>query len=200
MGLTGLLLTGFLIVHMAGNLQLIFSDAVDFNAYSHTLVSNPLIYFAEIGLLALFVFHFGNGIYLTLKNKDARSKGRYAVDKPAGHTSRKSFSSGTMIISGALVLIFVPLHVWMFKYGDMGQLNGVNDVHGLVVQKFSNLGIVIWYCVSMILIGFHLWHGFGSGFESLGVRHRKGLRRFGQALAVVLTAGFFIIPIAVYLR
>ena len=98
-----------------------------------------------------------------------------------------------------MLLIFVPLHVWMFKYGVKAQRDGIDDLYSLVLGKFSNIAMVIWYMLSMVVVGFHLWHGFGSGFESLGVRYRKPLRRAGQALAVVIAGGFFLIPPIVFL-
>jgi succinate dehydrogenase / fumarate reductase, cytochrome b subunit len=199
MGLTGLLLIGFLITHMAANLLILAGDQGSaFNNYSHALTSNPLIYVAEVGLLALFIGHMINGIVITLKNKAARSQA-YAFPATAGRTSRKSAASRTMIITGILVLIFVPLHVWMFKYGVKAQRDGIDDLYSLVLGKFSNIAMVIWYMLSMVVVGFHLWHGFGSGFESLGVRYRKPLRRAGQALAVLIAGGFFLIPPIVFL-
>ncbi len=200
MGLSGLLLIGFLITHVAANMLVFAGDGGKaFNTYSHTLTSNPLIYIAEFGLLALFVGHLVNGIIITLRNKAARSQG-YAFPASAGRTSRKSAASRTMIITGILVLVFVPLHIWMFKFGEAASKDGMADLYSLVASKFSNIGMVAWYMISMVVVGFHLWHGFGSGFESLGVRYRAPLRRFGQALAVLISGGFFIIPILMYLK
>ncbi len=199
MAVTGLLLIGFLIAHMSGNL-LIFVSPEAFNDYSHALISNPLIYIAEFGLLALFVAHLASGILVTRNNKLARPVA-YQADEYAGAPSRKSIASSTMIYSGILVLLFVPLHLWSFKFGayyESAADPGVRDLHRLVIEKFAHAGYVAWYVLAMIVIGFHLWHGFGSGFESLGVKYRKGLRRFGQALAVVIAGGFTMIPLLVY--
>lgn len=200
MGITGLLLIGFLIMHLAGNL-LVFVGAEAFNHYSEVLISNPFIYVAEAGLLLLFVVHFVNGITLTLKNRTARPVA-YVKKEPAGYTSRKSLASTTMILSGLVVLVFVPLHIWTFKLGPDYPVPGhpeVRDLYRLVMEIFASPAAVVWYVVALTLVGFHLWHGFGSGFESLGVAYRKPLRRFGQALAVVLAGGFIVIPIIVYL-
>jgi succinate dehydrogenase / fumarate reductase cytochrome b subunit len=199
MGLTGLLLIGFLVTHVAANMLLFAGDnGQSFNAYSHALTSNPLIYVAEVGLLVLFLGHLINGFIVVARNKAARPH-EYAYKATAGRTSRKSFASRSMIYTGVLVLIFVPLHIWMFKFGEKAQRDGVEDLYSLVVGKFSNIGIVLWYMVSMVVVGLHLWHGFGSGFESLGVRHRKQLRIFGQALAVLIAGGFLMIPPIVFL-
>ncbi|MFQ5664959.1 MAG: succinate dehydrogenase cytochrome b subunit [Candidatus Binatia bacterium] len=198
MGLTGLLLIGFLVVHLAGNL-LIFSGAQTFNEYSEKLVSNPLIYLAELVLLILFVVHLALGITVTRGNWEARPQG-YVKKARAHYTSHKSLSSTTMIVSGVVVLVFVPIHILTFKFGPdyPSAVPHVRDLYRLVIEVFRSPLYVAWYVVAMVVIGFHLWHGFGSGFESLGWSYRKPLRRFGQLLAVVLAGGFLLIPVAIY--
>ncbi len=199
MGATGLLLLAFLVVHLAGNV-LVFAGPGPFNAYSHKLIANPLVYVAEVGLLVLFVAHLVSGILVARANAKARPVG-YVVKRRAGGASHKSVASSTMIFSGLLILLFVPLHLWTFKFGAhyaAADDPAVRDLYRLVVETFSRPLEVVWYVAAMIVIGFHLWHAFGSGLESLGVSYRRSLRRLGQGLAVVLTAGFVIIPIAVY--
>lgn len=200
MGLTGLLLIGFLIAHLAGNL-LILKSSEAFNDYEHAMTTNPLLYVAEIGLLTLFVAHFISGIGVTLKNRAARPVG-YTVKRFAGHTSHKSLSSATMIVTGIVVLVFVPLHLYTFKYGTHYPLAGNpqrRDLYRLVIEEFHEPLEVIWYVVAMVVVGFHLWHGFGSGFESLGLTYRKPLRQLGHGLAIVIAGGFLIIPLIVFL-
>ncbi len=199
MGLTGVLLIGFLVVHMTGNL-LILAGPEAYNHYSHALVSNPLIYGAELGLLALFVGHLLLGIVVTLGNWAARPQG-YAVKERAGHGSRKSLASTTMIFSGLVLLVFVPLHVWTFKFGpeySSAAAPEVRDLYRLVIEFFQSPGYAIGYMVALAIIGFHAWHGFASAFESMGVSHRSWLTNLGRLLAVVLVAGFITVPIAVY--
>jgi succinate dehydrogenase / fumarate reductase cytochrome b subunit len=199
MAVSGLLLLGFLVAHLAGNL-LIFESAKAFNAYSHKLISNPLIYAAELGLLLLFVAHLAAGILVTLKNRAARSA-PYELKRWAGSPSHKSWASTTMILSGIVVLVFVPLHLITFKFGTYyaAAEPGVRDLHRLVVEKFQKPVWTAWYVVAMIVIGFHLWHGFGSAFETLGVHYRRPLRRFGELLAVLIAGGFLLIPVILYL-
>lgn len=200
MGATGLLLLAFLVVHLAGNV-LLFAGPATFNEYSHKLISNPLVYVAEIGLVVLYVAHLVSGLVVTRTNQRARPVG-YATKRRAGGASHKSVASTTMILSGLLILAFVPLHLWTFKFGPTYAAPNdpaVRDLYRLVMEIFSRPLEVVWYVLAMIVIGFHLWHAFGSGLESLGVSYRRSLRWFGQGLAVVLTAGFVIIPIAVYL-
>lgn len=199
MGLTGLAMIGFLIAHMSGNL-LVFAGPGPYNAYSHSLVSNPLIYVAEAGLLALFVGHFVSGIRVWLRNRAARPVG-YRVKKRAGHTSHKSLASTTMILTGLVLLVFVPLHIRMFKFGPHYETPGepgVRDLHRLLVEDFQNPVLVAWYVLAMGVVGFHLWHGFGSAFDSLGVAHRPALRRTGQLVAIAIAGGFVVVPLVVF--
>lgn len=200
MALTGLPLIGFLVLHLSGNL-LLFAGPAAFNGYSHTLVSNPLVYPAEAALLVLFVTHFVTGIVVTRRNRAARPV-RYQVRSRAGHTSHKSVASTTMILTGLVLLGFVPLHLFLFKFGTYYASPtdpGVRDLYRLVIEVFQDPVHVAWYVFAMAVIGFHLWHGFGSGFESLGVAYRAPLRRFGQLLAMVLAGGFLVIPVIVFL-
>jgi succinate dehydrogenase / fumarate reductase cytochrome b subunit len=201
MAATGLLLVGFLVAHLTGNL-LVFVGPTAFNEYSHALVSNHFIYLAEFGLLALFVLHLTSGILVARANRAARPE-RYAVRRRAGHTSNKSLASATMILSGLVVLAFVPIHLLTFKFGAWyqdAQDPGMRDLYRLVLEVFRDPLHVAWYVVAMTVIGFHLWHGFASGLETLGIASRPGVRRFSALLAVALAGGFAIIPIVLYLR
>lgn len=200
MALTGLLLGGFLVAHLAGNL-LIFLGADAFNEYSHGLLSNPLIYVAEAGLVLLFVAHFVSGILLYRQNQLARPQA-YDMTEPAGHTSRKTLASTTMIFSGLFLLVFVPLHLKTFKFGahyETAAAEPIRDLHRLVLEVFANPLYVLFYVVAMVIVGFHLYHGVGSGFQSLGLDYRKGLLAFGRGFAVVIAGGFLLIPIFLFL-
>src|SRR6185436_4943764 len=104
-GLTGLLLFAYLILHLAGNL-IVFAGQDTFNGYSHALISNPLVVPAEIALIGVFVLHIFKAVTMWLRNQAARPAG-YAQKTWAGHTSRKSLSSTTMIWTGLVILVFV---------------------------------------------------------------------------------------------
>lgn len=200
MGASGLLLLAFLLVHVAGNLT-IFAGPDVFNGYSHHLTSNPLIYVAELGLVVLFVAHLISGLLVTARNRAARPV-RYAVKRRAGGKSHKSVASSTMILTGIFLIVFVPLHLWTFKYGPHYASPAdpaVRDLHRLVIEEFHEPLEVVWYVGAMLIIGFHLWHAFGSGLASLGIDDRDWLRRAGQVLAVAITVGFVVVPIAVWL-
>lgn len=200
MALTGVLLTGFLVAHLVGNI-LIFVSPESFNHYSHNLVSNPLIYIAEGGLLALFVAHFVSGILLYRQNREARPVG-YSVKRNAGHTSHKSVASTAMIFTGIFLLVFVPLHLWTFKFGaHYASANEpeVRDLYRLVIEIFSSPANVAFYVAAMALVGLHLFHGVGSAFQSVGIYYRRGPRFIGQVAALVIAGGFLILPILIYL-
>src|SRR5262247_4111597 len=111
-GITGLGLVLYLIVHIAGNLM-IFGGPSFFNRYAYTLESNPLIPVIEIGLLLIFLAHVYKTVAMFLSNQQARPA-RYMQKKRAGHTSRKNFASSTMIASGLWLLLFIIIHVRAF--------------------------------------------------------------------------------------
>ena len=199
---TGLALFGFLIAHLAGNL-LVLSGPDMFNAYSHKLISNPLIYIAEAGLAGIFLLHIWKTVTNFFRNASARPA-RYAVKKPAGHTSRKSVSSSTMIVSGTTILVFLILHLKTFKFGayyDAAE-PGVRDLYRLTLEVFHKPGYVIWYVVAMVLVGMHLRHGISSALQSLGAIP-PGLTRkvltAGTLVALAIAGGFALIPVWIYL-
>ena len=200
MGLTGLLLILFLIVHLGGNL-LIFSGPDAYNAYSEKLITSPLIYAAEAGLLVLFAAHFMTSFVVTRRNLAARPTPYYRR-RWVRRTSHKSLASTTMLLSGLVVLAFVPLHLYTFKFGPHYPSAAdprVRDLYRLVIEVFADPRYVAWYAFAMSVIGLHLWHGVGSAFQSLGVTNRGVLYRGGQLLATILAGGFLTIPVALFL-
>jgi len=200
--LTGLALFGFLIVHLAGNLLLLAGPEA-FNSYSHKLISNPLIYLAEAGLAAIFLLHVWKAVRTVGRNAGARPA-RYAVKKPAGHTSRKTLSSSTMILSGVTIFVFLVLHLKTFKFGawyDAAE-PGVRDIYRLTIEVFQRPGYVIWYVIAMVLVGMHLRHGITSALQSLGAIPAGMTRRVltaGAIIAAIIAGGFAFIPVWVYL-
>jgi succinate dehydrogenase / fumarate reductase cytochrome b subunit len=199
---TGLALFGFLIAHLAGNL-LVLSGPEAFNAYSHKLISNPLIYAAEAGLAGIFLVHVWKTVGSFFGWVRARPV-RYAVKKPAGHTSRKTLSSSTMIVSGTTILVFLILHLKTFKFGayyDAAE-PGVRDLYRLTIEVFHKPGYVIWYAIAMMFVGMHLRHGITSALQSLGVIP-PGMTRTvltgGAVVAIAIAGGFALIPVWIYL-
>jgi succinate dehydrogenase / fumarate reductase, cytochrome b subunit len=200
--LTGLVLIVYLILHLVGN-ALVFLGPETFNGYSHRLISNPLIIPIEIGLLAIFALHIYKAVRMAVTNQQARPV-KYVRKERADHTSRKSLASSTMIVTGLITLVFVIIHLQHFKFGTEYLVSGTDtrDLYRLEMELFSNPLIVGLYVACMVVVGFHLWHGFSSAFQSLGAddaRFTPRIRALGKLLALVITGGFIIIPIWVLL-
>ena len=201
-GLTGLALFLYLILHLAGN-ALVFAGRDIFNEYSHTLISNPLIVPIELGLALIFVVHFSQAISNYLKNRAARPIG-YVKKVAAGRTSRKSLSSSSMIVSGLVILLFVVVHVKQFKYGAWYQTAGpesIRDLYRTEVEVFSQPVWVAFYVIATAIVGLHLRHGIASGFQSIGLDHPVYTRRLTAVsilFAVLIGAGLGFIPLYLY--
>jgi succinate dehydrogenase / fumarate reductase cytochrome b subunit len=202
-GLTGIALFLYLILHLIGN-ALFFAGPELFNEYSHVLISNPLIVPIEIGLAAIFVLHVYKTVVNWFANRAARPVG-YAKKEMAGHTSRKSLASSTMIVTGLVGLVFVLIHVKQFKYGTWYQVTDapeVRDLYRLELEVFSSPLWVAFYAICTGLVGLHLRHGIASAFQSLGLDHPLYTRRlttWGIIGALVIGGGLALIPIWVYL-
>jgi len=198
MGVTGLLLCGFLVSHLMGNLLIIYS-AEAFNNYAHALITNPLIYVAEAGLATIFLTHIFLAIKLTIENHQARPE-KYYVKSRTGRGA--TFASATMPYTGLIILIFLIKHLLDFKFGPEFEVTyaGVTmrDLHRLVMEHFENPLNVCWYIFAVICLGVHVSHGFWSAFQSIGFNHEKyncTLKCAAKGFAVMITLGFSIIPI-----
>jgi succinate dehydrogenase / fumarate reductase, cytochrome b subunit len=202
-GLTGLALFAYLVLHLAGN-AMIFLGRETFNKYSHFLISNPLIVPVEIGLLLIFLLHVYKAITMWIGNKAARPVG-YQKKAWAGHASRKSLASSTMIASGVITLLFVLVHVKQFKYGTFYLAAGtdkVRDLYRTEIEVFQHPLWVAFYVLCTLVVGLHLRHGISSAFQSLGLEHPRYTRRIvglGILLAIVIGGGLAMIPVWVYL-
>jgi succinate dehydrogenase / fumarate reductase cytochrome b subunit len=203
-GLTGALLVGFLLVHLGGNLTLLVSPGL-FNTYTHHLESlGILLYAVEIVLLAIFIAHIVTALGVQLGKRRARPKG-YAVNASKGGPSRKTLASRSMIVTGLVLLVFLPLHVWMFKFNQgrpspYMQHGGreLRDLYTIVVIAFKNPAIAWGYAAVMFLLGFHLRHGFWSALQSLGALNRRLLPLVyaaGLVVALLLASGFILLPL-----
>ena len=191
MALTGLAWFGFVIVHLGGNL-LLYRGPESFNSYSDKLLANPFLIPAEIALVVFLLSHALSALRVTRENLTARPD-RY-VYKVAS-TGSSTFASRTMWYGGVIVLLFIIIHVWMFKFGDQ---SGEYGLWGLVVRSFKNPLIAAWYIFAMLPLGLHLSHGFSSAFQTLGViqpRWRPGLQKTGLVLGWVLAVGFILLPL-----
>jgi succinate dehydrogenase / fumarate reductase cytochrome b subunit len=204
MAITGTLLFGFLVGHMAGNL-LAFRGQEAMNAYAHFLKTSPiLLWTVRVGLLVVFVLHVAVATTLVRKNKAARPE-RYVH----AATVQASFASLTMIYSGLVVLAFVVFHLLHFTLGTIQREHyvlqdalGRHDVYTMAVLGFRTPVVTLAYAVAVLLLGLHLSHGLQSLFQSLGIRHARLTPWLGTAapiVAALLTVGFLAVPLSVLL-
>ncbi len=208
MGFTGLLLCGFIVIHLLGNLTLLSSDMDPFNKYAHFLTQElgNIVYVAEFLLAAVFLIHFIYAIVVTLNNWKARPQS-YAVVKNAKHTSKKSIASSTMIYTGLIVITFLVWHLLHFKFGEIimyttadGKV--IRDLYTVVHQFYGNIVNVILYLLVMALLGFHLSHGFWSAFQSLGLNGKRFtpfVYTVGTVFAVIMAIGFIFLPVYIFI-
>lgn len=265
MALTGLFLCLFLAGHLAGNLQLIFSDALHFNQYALFMTSNPAVKLLSYVTYISILFHAVDGFMLTYQNVKARPVG-YAKSNPGANSS---FSSRNMAILGTLILVFIITHMvnfWAKMHFDknmplqtvtveaMGQKQdlylttnegylpvqqvaksydeatksglqtyienrtefyntqakvkvgeGYKDLHKITVAFFKDAkyGLIatILYVIAMVVLAFHLLHGFQSAFQSLGLNNPNWtpkIKFFGTAFAIVVPLLFAIIPVYIH--
>ncbi len=206
MALTGLFLILFLVVHLIGNLQLLKSDdGQAFNVYAQFMTSNPLIKAVSYVNYGFILIHIIWSIILTRRNRIARGPG-YAVSKNSSH-----WTSRNMGILGTFIFIFLVIHLRGFWYemhwGGIATSNyegtDYKNLYVVVDLAYSELWYVILYVVSMLLLAFHLFHGFGSAFQTLGLNHIKYnpvIKFVGVAFAVIVPALFALIPIYMYLN
>ena len=226
MGASGLLLCGFLVTHLAGNL-LIYGGQSVYNAYEAKLHSfGPWLWVAEIGLLALFLLQIVLAVTLTLANRTARGRYGYEVVESKQETSVLNAAPRTwMFISGSIVLVFLIYHVAGSRFGLMDEspvlaevaisegnveeygaaesATGLPAIHGyerMIAILRSPLSAVV-YLFGIVFLGFHLSHGFASAFRSLGLAHpvyTRWIYRLGLAFALVIAVGFASIPIWIW--
>lgn len=207
MALTGLFLVIFLIVHLAGNLQLLATDGGKaFNIYADFMTSNSIVKITSFVLYASFIIHIIWSILLTRQNKAARPIG-YAKTDPLA----RSWASRNMGLMGTLIFIFLVIHLKNFWYEmHWGGIEAVKydmkeyrDLYSVTVAVFRELWYVILYVVAMIGLAFHLFHGFRSMFQTLGINHPKYnplINFVGGAYAILVPAAFAAIPIIIYIQ
>jgi succinate dehydrogenase / fumarate reductase cytochrome b subunit len=208
MALTGLFLILFLVVHLSGNFQLLKGDGGKaFNVYAEFMTTNPVIKVISYGNYTFILLHIFLALVLTGKNRAARGSERYKV------TSGKSstWSSRNMGILGTIILIFLVIHLKDFwaqmHWGGIPKANydgrEVKDLYAIVALAFSQRWYVALYVVCMVGLGFHLWHGFASAFQTLGLNHVKYnpiIHFVGKAFAIIVPALFALIPIIMFLK
>lgn len=201
---TGLVLFGFVIGHMAGNLQ-VFLGPGHLNAYAAFLQSQQeLLWVARIVLLVSLITHVALIIDLNGRNQGAR-KSRYKVETT--HTQQSPFeryARSTMILSGPIVLLFILFHLAHFTLGVVPGLPFEHgDVYNNVVLGFQNPVIAGIYIFANILLGLHLFHGGHSMLQTLGFRNPRlfaPARSIAMGLAILIVIGNVAMPTAALAR
>ena len=198
MALSAMFLLIFLVTHLSLNLISVFSEE-GFNKASEFMGSNPLIQFVMQPILFVgVIFHFVMGFVLEFKNRAARPV-KYAV---TNNSQNSTWMSRNMIISGALILIYLVIHLADFwvptvSKNYLGVIHEESDFEHLQ-EKFQPLWRVILYIVSFVLLGLHLAHGFQSSFQSIGARHPKYLKcvqSLGTWYSILIPLGFIIVAV-----
>lgn len=198
MGVTGLIGIGFVILHSLGNL-LIFQGSTALNSYSHFLKSSAeLLWALRIVLLVAVTLHVIAAVQLTRQSRAAR---------PIGYVKHEAqvatIASRTMRWGGALLLIFIVVHILHFTTGTIRPAGVFSreDVYANAVSSFRIWWVSLFYVVSMIALGFHLFHGAWSSVRSIGVSPpspRPMHRKISLLIAVLVWAAFTAVPVAVF--
>ena len=203
---TGLLLCGFLVVHLVGNL-LLYVGPTAYNDYAHALHENDaLLKVGEVGLVALFLTHLMLAIRISFENRAAR-KVRYRLNESKIENRQSPFHpENFMLISGLFVLGFLVLHLVDFTFllrTDIAYSNYEGNEAAKADAILSTPLTQIVYAIGCALLGLHLAHGFSSAFQSLGMNHPQYeslLKWIGVIFAVVIAVGFVSFPIVYFLR
>ncbi len=200
MALTGLILLGFLIGHMLGNLQ-VFLGAEALNGYAHKLRAlGPLLWAVRSILLIAFVLHSWMVVDLYVRSAAARPVG-YRTYK----TVATNYAVRVMWLSGIVILLFVVYHIAHFTYPGIAMSSSyTHDSHGDVYRNVINGFSVSWvagvYVLAQLLLGLHIYHGSWSLLQTLGINHPRyngSLRGLAKGIAVVIVAGNCTIPLAI---
>src|SRR3954468_6969262 len=200
-GLSGLFLVLYLLIHVGGNLLVFFGPQV-FNNYAYNMeVRNPTLPILEIVILIGFLLHIFKTVSMYLGNQAARPVS-YVKKERAGYTSRKSFASSTMIFGGLWLIVFLIIHVKAFRFSpEIEWPGGGRDLYQQEMAVFANPLMVAFYIVSMLVVGSHLWHGTSSAFQSIGMTHPRWTPRLivaGKVLAVLVAGAFIVIAVWAY--
>jgi len=206
MGITGLFLMLFLMVHCGVNALVFFPDDGEmFNKAAHFMGTNFFIRLGEVVLFLGLIWHVLQSVRVTLTNAKARPEGyaKFANSSP--------WYSRSMGLLGTLILIFLIIHLahfWVqsrFVGLDSIKYQGehYDDLYVLMMETFSNLWVVIIYFLAMISLSYHLLHGFQSAFQTLGINHKKYtpfIKLLGTIYSILIPLLFAIMPIVLYLK
>jgi succinate dehydrogenase / fumarate reductase, cytochrome b subunit len=197
MAVTGMILFGFVVAHLIGNLQ-IFLPPEKINHYAASLRTIPaLLWGARITLLVSVILHVWASFQLWSLQRAARPIPY--VKKANVHST---YASRTMMWSGPIVLAFIVFHLLHFTFGVVhpGGPFDEHNVYNNVVTGFQVWPVSLFYIIAMIMLCYHLYHGLWSMFQSLGFSHpvyTPWLQRFAKIIAILIAVGNISIPVAV---
>jgi len=204
MGITGLFLILFLIVHCFINSLIFLNDGgLTFNLGAHFMATNWLIRGSEVILMVGLLAHIVQGLRLTFQNQASRPV-KYAVND--GNANSKWYSR-SMGLLGTLLLIFLIVHLsnfWVvsrFTGIPTTDSNGHEDLFAVMRETFQNVWVVVLYVLAMASLAYHLLHGFASAFQTLGWNHKKYtplIKGLGVWYSIIIALLFAAMPIAVH--
>ena len=199
MGVTGIIGIGYLLLHMAGNLQ-VFLGPEKINGYARLLhgPAAELLWVARAILLAAVILHVVCAVQLT-----ARSKASRPVRYQRRYDQVSTWGARTIRVGGLLLLLFIPLHIMHFttKTWRPAGTFAEGDIYGNVVGSFRLWWVALLYVVAMVFVGLHLYHGAWSVLRTLGLKKLSGnpfQRRAATGLAVLIWLGFTVVPLAIW--
>src|SRR5262245_12437682 len=195
MAITGLILVGFVIGHMLGNLQ-VFVSANQMNEYAAMLKANAeLLWGVRMVLLGAVMLHIVAAVQLTRMSQRGRPEGYHYKD-----VIQADYAARTMRWSGPIIAVFVLYHLLHFTTGTVHPQFAVHDVYRNVILGFRAWPVSVFYIMAMLALAFHLWHGIWSMFQTLGLinpRSDKMIQRLAAIATLAIVIGFISIPMAV---
>jgi len=206
MSLAGIFLLSFLVVHLVINLLVLKENTDSFNLAANFMATNPIIKIMEIVLFGGFFLHMIYGVIVSIQNMLARGNKRYKVTT----NNQLSFFSKYMFHTAVVITVFLVIHLADFYFkakffhgADEIMINGktLHDLGALVIAKFQILPYSIFYIVALLILAFHLHHGFQSAFQTLGINHKTYtpfIKAIGVIYSIIVPLGFIIIPVAIY--
>ncbi len=204
MAVTGLILFGFIIVHMLANLQIFLPVEANgvrpLDAYAaHLRALPPLLWGTRVVLLVAVILHIVAAWQLTVLNRFEARNSRYVKYTPVA----SSYASRTMVWSGPIIFFYVIYHLLDLTFGAVNPAFQAGHVFHNVVTDFQHPVVAIFYIVANVCLAFHLYHGAWSMCQTVGIAHPRYtpiLKRASALVAIVIGAGFCSVPLAVMLH
>ncbi|MFL5753746.1 MAG: succinate dehydrogenase cytochrome b subunit [Bacteroidia bacterium] len=201
MGLTGLFLISFLIVHVSINACIFFNDGgTTFNTAADFMAHNIIVRIMEVGLFAGLIIHIVQAYALTIRNNKARPV-KYVANNGGANST---WYSRSMALLGTLLLMFLVVHLGNFWIPTKIAVysNEAHDTFSGMKAVFSQWYLVAIYVIGNISLAYHLLHGFQSAFQTLGMNHRKYtplIKKAGIAFSIIVPLIFAAMPISMFM-